>query len=76
MSAPYKYVCNDCGADDTIHAGGFVEWDAAQQTWVFFELQDGPFWCTCGADNNFRQEPVSDLKIVAQHAIKQAANTP
>ena len=77
MSAPYKYVCNECGADNSVHTLAYVGWNQSTQDWEFEEhYEDDVFRCVCGHSNCFHVEPISDLKIAAHHAIKQAANTP
>jgi DNA-directed RNA polymerase subunit RPC12/RpoP len=77
MTVPIKFVCNQCGQDNSVHALAYVGWNIETQDWEFEELYDDDVLrCTCGHSNAFREEPVTDLKVVAQHAIKQAANAP
>ena len=71
MNAPIKYVCDFCGADDTAHTEGFLDWDVPSQNWVFSGHTDAPLWCACGGDNCFTETPVTDVKTLAQIAIKQ-----
>jgi len=71
MTAAIKFVCNECGADDSIHTLAYVRWNQTKQDWEFDELWDSSLRCSCGRDDNFREEPVTDLKVAAQHAIRQ-----
>ena len=71
MNAPIKYVCDFCGADDTAHTEGFLDWDVPSQSWVFLAHGHSPFWCSCGGEDCFTETPVTDLKTLAQIAIKQ-----
>lgn len=70
---PIKFVCNDCNADSSVHTLAYVNWNVATQDWEFEELWDDVLRCNCGTHDNFREEPVSDLKLAAQHAIKEYA---
>lgn len=71
MTIPYKYVCDLCGADDTAHTEGFIDWDVPSQSWVFLEHIDCPIFCSCGGEDCFTETPVTDLKIVASQIIKE-----
>lgn len=76
-AAPIKFVCTECGSDSSVHTLAYVGWNIETQDWEFEELYaDDVLRCTCGHGDTFREEIITDLKIVAQHAIKQAANTP
>jgi hypothetical protein len=77
MNAPYKYVCDLCGADDTAHTDGFIDWDVPSQSWVFLGPTDAPLRCACGnrGDDRFTKTPVTDLKTLAQITIQQEQTT-
>lgn len=58
--SPIKFVCTECGADDSIQTLAYVRWNVEEQNWEFEELWDDHFRCICGADDSFRKEPVSE----------------
>ena len=69
-AAPIKFVCTECGADDSIHTLAYVGWNTETQDWEFEELSEDEFRCVCGNNGNFREELITDLKAVAQHTIR------
>jgi len=69
--------CPHCGKEGSIMALAWATWSVDLQDWVHYNLSEcNHRYCTqCGADGG-DLTPISNLKVAAEHAIKQAANTP
>lgn len=71
MTQPEEYCCTDCGGTN-VSSDAWCSWDNATQDFANFEVADEGFdYCAdCGHDGaEFR--PITDVKTLAQIAIKR-----
>ena len=68
---PEEYYCTACGGTNII-AEAYCSWDSVAQMWVFDQVIDeGYDYCTDCEDSAGEFRPITDVKTLAQIAIKK-----
>jgi hypothetical protein len=67
---PYEYYCLTCGGTD-VETDAFANWNRVEQKWEY-DFRDYEHCGDCEDDCNTDQRPITDVKILAQIAIKNA----
>ena len=69
---PYEYYCLTCGGTNVDHEV-WVEWNVAEQKWDVDDASCSYEHCQdCHDECRTDQRPITDVKLLAQIAIKNA----
>ena len=69
-SQPYEYYCLKCGGID-VSTDAVAYWNREEQKW-YQDFQDYEYCADCEDECRTDQRPITDIKILAQIAIKNA----
>ena len=69
---PEEFYCTTCNGTD-ITAEAYCVWDSVEQKWAHYEVvEEGYDYCeTCMDQTTGSFRPITDVKTLAQIAIKQ-----
>lgn len=68
---PYEYYCLSCGGNNVDHEA-YVNWNRVEQKWEIEDIRDYEYCGNCQDECGTDQRPITDVKILAQIAIKNA----